>query len=743
MQPRAERDELALSVAAGSASGAEEQARKRSTTSRVAAVAGGLALVGAAIGLVGVGLASTGDASANAAAGPSYSADLVGAETVTSAGVKGGKVKGKADLDIDNVLTWTLRKLDPDTSGTIHLHAGRSCGALGSSLWDTQVTSSNPWTEVTWSSDSAGESAGALDIDDVFGAYSFPANLEHAVVFYSHDEQVLACGVLKPEGDYRKFGVQSSLNNGFVEHQSQVVAGEVILSKDNVLSWGVYNLEVEQSGFVSILAGRDCSNPDATWFTGEWNSDKWGVARSELALDSQVYDFSQVVGRAVAVRDPQGAVVACDILSSFVERTPTAVREVRAELRDIVDTYKSEGHSGGGGGGGDGDDNETPAPPSEVTAVIDVLEDTPFQCLNNGLEAIRSSEEVNEISEFLVENEAAYDAAIVAAASGIASPVQLDLIQAFEAKQERKSTELNLLINLELFWNNTCIKTPECLAIEDNFQNYAIGVIDTRAEEFAQAVAAVEAGNATPEQAASASEYYALLESNTNIENNLDESVDEFDAVCRPYTICIYNYLHNRCTAHQKMHEARYGIPFSYWHIVQINLELAGLQQSYQAALVAQDAGSATGEQIELISNVERKKFSKSVSASGSARVLFYIDRDDPVPTGNITLSGENVLSWQLVSLPTNQIGYIMIHEGITCDALGGQAANEGTSPYTSVSWDTTGSTDSYLSTVVSEGSINLAALEGTLPFSSNYPRAVVVYSAEMDQLSCGVLASQ
>jgi len=739
MQPRAERDELALSVAAGSASGAEEQARKRSTTSRVAAVAGGLALVGAAIGLVGVGLASTGDASANAAAGPSYSADLVGAETVTSAGVKGGKVKGKADLDIDNVLTWTLRKLDPDTSGTIHLHAGRSCGALGSSLWDTQVTSSNPWTEVTWSSDSAGESAGALDIDDVFGAYSFPANLEHAVVFYSHDEQVLACGVLKPEGDYRKFGVQSSLNNGFVEHQSQVVAGEVILSKDNVLSWGVYNLEVEQSGFVSILAGRDCSNPDATWFTGEWNSDKWGVARSELALDSQVYDFSQVVGRAVAVRDPQGAVVACDILSSFVERTPTAVREVRAELRDIVDTYKSEGHSGGGGGGGDGDDNETPAPPSKAFAVLGTFSDTAVQCYENGGKSLRQAAAIYEFEYYLVENKTAYDSATLAAASGTASADQLELIHSYESREENKTIAWASFDSLQQFYNSTCRRSPKCSAFEQEFSSYKRDELAARADEFALAVAAVQAGNATAQQQDAASKYYALLETYASIENHLDERVDEMDAACPPNYICLYNSLHNRCTTHEKFDAIRYDSGGKSELAARFYIERAGLYPLLRAYWLARETGNATPEQIAAKDRnwylqYVGTKIMKSRIAPGRRMRL-----QDPTPTGNITLSGDNVLSWKLSNLLLNRTGHIMIHEGTSCHAIGGQAALEGTNPYTTVSWDTTGPDNK----VLTEGSMDLSMLPGALSFSSNYPRAVVVYSPEMDPIACGVLTLQ
>jgi len=324
------KDEVALSVAVDASAAKQDVGHKRASRSRLAAMIGGLALVGTAVGLVGVGLSNSADSSTTKAAAPSYSADLIGAEVVTAAGVKGGPARGRADLDVHNVLTWALRKLEPETSGTIHLHAGTSCNALGSSHWDTEVTSSNPWTEVTWSSDSAGKSEGTLNIDELVGAYSFPANLRHAVVFYSHDQQVLACGLLKPEGDYRKFGVQSTLSNGFEEHQSNTVAGEVILSKANVLSWGVYNLQAKQSGVLSVLAGRDCSDPDATRFTTKWSTDKWGTSRSEAAIDSAEHDFSELVGRAVVIRNADGAVVACNMLSVFIEKTPAAIDAIEA-----------------------------------------------------------------------------------------------------------------------------------------------------------------------------------------------------------------------------------------------------------------------------------------------------------------------------------------------------------------------------------------------------------------------------
>jgi len=752
-------DDLALSVAPDGTNAAKQAAgieTKRSTTSRLGALVGGLALVGAAIGLVGVGISNRANSSSNGAAEASYSADLVGLKGVTTAGVKGSGAKGKADLDIHNVLTWSLRKLEPGSSGRIHIHAGRSCDALGPSLWDEEVTSSNPWTAVTWNSDSAGKSAGTFAIDELFGAYSFPANLGHAIVFYSHDDQILACGVLKPKRRYRKFGVKSALNNGFLEHQSSAVAGEVVLRKDNVLSWGVYNLAKSGTGVVSVLAGRDCGNPDATWFSGEWVSNKWGISKCKLVLDSHEHDFAEVVGRAVTFRDTHGSVVACDTLSNFVEKTSTALREVRAELRDIVDTYKSEGHDSYDNGEeiddgnddgndddsdhADDDDNETPEPPTQVRAVIEPQGDRPNWCSKEAEKSSLIGYSIIADATFVAKNAVAYDESVIARSSGTASEAQLDLIQDFEATQEREAASRAHLKSINAEFDSLCRESTECETLTYKIQWYEWGYLETEAEDYKLAVAAVEAGNATPKQARKAAQYFDLMD----IKDNLDERLDEMDALCLPLSICAFKDLHDRCTTHQYWHALRYG-PLGDIQYTGYHLEIADFQKKYQPALAAKESGTATRKQEAVLKKYARLEYAFGKSRT-AGRSLDYYNRQDPIPTGNITLSSENILSWRLITPPEDQIGRIMIHEGTTCAELGGQAAREGTSPYSQVLWDTTEETesDSYFSEVYStEGSVDLKTLDGTLPFLSNFPRAVVVYSVDMDELSCGVLMMQ
>mmetsp|Transcript_19129 Transcript_19129/g.33998 ORF Transcript_19129/g.33998 Transcript_19129/m.33998 type:complete len:695 (-) Transcript_19129:142-2226(-) len=624
----------------------------------------------------------------------------------------------------EDLLSWKIKGLEPNSGGSFHIHKGTSCDVLGSSLWDTEATNSNPWKSVRWSSDDSGTSWDHIYLDEIAGAYSFPANLGHAVAFYSDEEKVVACQVIESRQKYRDYGVQGVLNRGLAKevYQSMDPVGELILRKNNVLKWGIYNLEVNRTGQVSVLAGRNCNFPERIMFKGIWDSNERGISKGEMTLDNGKYIFAEFVGRAVAIHDAKGKMMACNTLSHFVKKTSVAIGKIEARLKTISDIVCL----------------------GQATAVMKPMPDLAGQCVEQASKARDAAYRIRSASKYLAENKAAYKA-IKNKLS--ASWFQRDLMKTYKIKRNNKKDDETLLKLLRRSHMEFCVASTDCENLGVRFSTDKYTYEDNRKKltkkksAFNRAVKAVDSGNATPEQEATAAEYHTLIRAIQSFEDTINQRIDAMDTVCLPDMICAFNSLHGRCSTHEEYNAARLYAAKLAMYVVKADIKLSKLQYHYQAALNAKRQSS---KQKNLIATVGRSEYARSRIALAASRSLGRIQDNDASATGTVTLVGNNELSWQLDRLPAKKSGRLIIHEATSCTkALGSQAAFPGKAPYKSVSWVTSRPKKKDMTLTSTKGLVKLSKKKGTLSFKDYHSRAVVVYSPEGEPISCGVLTLQ
>jgi len=754
----------------------QEQPAQRGARGRkasVVALIGALALAGAAVGAVFFARGAEDDG-ASADTDPESDsaafADLVGGG-VSATAVESDVVWGRAKLNLGNKLEWVLRGLEQNSQGTVHLHAGKSCDDVGPSLWYAEA-GVNPWSSVVWTSNHKGKSTGTVEINSLDGAYSFAGNLKHAVVFYSEAEEVLACGILNAKSSYRKYGVRSSLNGGFAVHHSELTAGEVILSKKNKLSWGLYNLGADQVGALEVLAGRDCSDPSNTWLSMEWQSNAYGVSEGDVSLGFDEYDFSELVDRAVAVRDADGAVVVCDMLSGFVESTTEALEAIEMELRDIEDTIKSE------------QDEVTPAPTQGPSRSLEPT--IPYEVTNPPTNEPTAGPVVSPTMPPTLPpvppTPVPTDAPVTTPTTSVPptpvptdAPVTTPTTSVPPTPVPTESTGESTVATIEPILGQGYI----CLQTAVTFTDIKSEIFtlrferDRAAQTLTRAQTAESYGNATQVQLDFIANY-SVVESDilqrlealdqqvagpqqvlqneclstecrdmiNDVQRGrleMDDVVDTLKAICPLRFLCEPGGIDVPgldCPVPINCDSRNYTTATSYFKLVDTLETKASMRLAYENALERQKAGipQTQEDQNALLyySNVDKDiNFQKSMIAHFTLICTFYLVN----PSGTVSLDNSGLLQWDLQGPKGGQSGTIKIHEGTTCDPLnlGEVYSAPNTTPFDTVTW-------SESNQGLIQGNVSLSDLEGALTFEDYKNHAVVVYDPSDAIQSCGIL---
>jgi len=739
----------------------QEQPAQRGARGRkasVVALIGALALAGAAVGAVFFARGAEDDG-ASADTDPESDsaafADLVGGG-VSATAVESDVVWGRAKLNLGNKLEWVLRGLEQNSQGTVHLHAGKSCDDVGPSLWYAEA-GVNPWSSVVWTSNHKGKSTGTVEINSLDGAYSFAGNLKHAVVFYSEAEEVLACGILNAKSSYRKYGVRSSLNGGFAVHHSELTAGEVILSKKNKLSWGLYNLGADQVGALEVLAGRDCSDPSNTWLSMEWQSNAYGVSEGDVSLGFDEYDFSELVDRAVAVRDADGAVVVCDMLSGFVESTTEALEAIEMELRDIEDTIKSE------------QDEVTPAPTQGPSRSLEPT--IPYEVTNPPTNEPTAGPVVSPTMPPTLPpvppTPVPTDAPVITPTTSV-PPTPVPTESSTTTPPTAPSSSENVVATLQPLFGSgyECVQTAMAYrAVQDLW--FPVDLERKVAmRNYSLAETAVSSGTATQVQLdfiANYSAYESDIAQRFNaLERQLEELKERYSEIPCLSDACQSLPQDSSFKAFKKDCPEEYlceRFSGTFPELVCPSRQIACSLLNHSLAMAYMTYGKelAVQESLRFDSEVARGLHGPAEDDYfDNARYFWYQQTVDMayaevsalkdscnmqtfVPLGTITLDDSGLLSWNMTRGTAIYDGTIKIFEGTTCDPklLGDVYSIPGTTPFDAVTW-ASHEGPNYESAM--HGDITLAELDGALTYEEYKTHATVVISADEELLSCGIL---
>jgi len=713
---------------------------------------------------------------------PPFNAKLVGPVADDDSQDQGPSVTGDAWLDQENVMEWWLDHLEPNSRGTVHIDVSKSCDHVGASHWDNEVAR-NPWRSVVWTSNEWGESFGKLDLNNLLGAYSFASNLGHAIVIYSEDRKVLACGLLQAERDYQNFGVSTNLNNGFIIHRrDEISAGEAIVTRRNRLIWALYNLEANRTGSISVLAGKDCSNTVETWFTTKWQANTFGTSYGEVELGSTEYPFYKIVNQAVAVYNSVGDIVACNSLSQFVEKVPKAVKAVRFELQDIQFTAMSEvdpnfehpdaedypdwpespdaeddyldtdSYTGFYGSNDEADDDvpdaEDPEDPKDpvdtVTAELAPFKGIAARCIDAAI-AVHDVQLQLDISSQGLRNEVQRE---IQTQDANVSQEEIERAIETSAKAEAFSVTISQLFEYKSpatgYLMRNCV-TKNCqlsmkeLEIITGNLGDTLDALKSRESEFAAAVAASKGGTASQSQEKVAQEYQTLIAQQRQLEGEIADRVETVDTICpEKYSCGPVNALlpSAKCTAQVSCDNKRLKIARRYEDHVAILQQISIHQGAYESAVQKRDAGNPSQDDLEVIRSFDALKVESSAELHRimTAQSELAVDPKCKAPQGVVTLSHPNIMTWNLTSLQPLQIGTVKIHEGASCDmqALGPVFIEQGLNPFDQAKWET----KSDLSAI---GHVDLNSFTGSVTFQEYSTRAVVIYNSENDQLACGM----
>jgi len=218
--------------------------------------------------------------------------------------------KGSVSLNEQNVLRFNLEGLPASSSGGIHIHLGRSCEDYQGHFYSS---AEDPWLDVKWKSDRRGYAEGKVRVNDLHGAYSYAANVNHAVVVHSPEGPPAACAILSSNDVH--VAVNGDLN------ASSKASGSFLFTDENALFVNLRKLEANTKVVIRIHEGPSCRKagaPKDDKFL-ELQADGKGKLQDALQLDEyfpSAENFEDTAYQVIKVYQ-QDKTVGCAVLDEF------------------------------------------------------------------------------------------------------------------------------------------------------------------------------------------------------------------------------------------------------------------------------------------------------------------------------------------------------------------------------------------------------------------------------------------
>jgi len=464
--------------------------------------------------------------------------------------------------------------------------------------------------------------------------------------------------------------------------------GVVRLSADNVLSWNLTGLQPDQKGFIAVHEGGICresligeraqdegSDPFEKVF---WNTKDDGLRADEGQVDLSklrgTIPFNPKVTRTVVVYTSDGEWQSC---GSFVN--------VQSEELDSAENTTNA--------------PKGPIPDVPLVAELQLISDL---CLEASTIALRAEQEFAGGSALYFTNEAK---ALIAKLGTIASHQNLNVLgpNAFNRSQW-KDVKLQALNFIEAnCYHDACREAIQQLELEET-NSHRQDHDHEQEERAANTMSTTCPGKS-----------WCTSKSSRSIKGI-------------------------QCSSKDVCNTRKYLLAENGRQLAALVQRMTDRNTEYKAALFAKANDRASDAQLAIIEDYKGLQHALEQEKSDMEQRLKELDADSSCValSDSVSLSPENVLSWNLTALPPNEKGRIVIHRGRSCSQayLGGQAALSGETPFKEVRWDTTDDGATFDADTFSLGSVN-----GSLTFNENFLRAVAIYNAgDSELLSCGIL---
>jgi len=265
------------------------------------------------------------------------SLEVEGAMDVTGMGVTD---------DAGQILSWSLKGLDPNCSSGanseysnscgIHIHAGTDCtsDALGHYWNQTTYSADDPWSMISYTS-KKGKSR-EKQVPVVTGLENTFVN-GHAMIVHSYIGGRIACGIISPSSEVANAFVKYYTYTGDLEVSGwvKVVGTGVLEDASQELSWRLAGVDPAcetapgtganaNACGIHIHVGMDCTSDAGGHYyavdTDPWTALKYtttprGHAKAkEQKVDTGLTNYD-VLGHTMIVHDSTGARIACGILN--------------------------------------------------------------------------------------------------------------------------------------------------------------------------------------------------------------------------------------------------------------------------------------------------------------------------------------------------------------------------------------------------------------------------------------------
>jgi|GEM_PF-621727 len=241
-------------------------------------------------------------------------------------------------LDRSVTLEGTISGLDDAASVSVHIHSGSSCENAMGHFWEPyEIFAADPWLA---SIHPVVDGVAKLSMKLPFFGASSQANAAGRVVVAHVAGVKVACGYLyEPSSPvnakfklYPGISDSDSAKGNFVKYiESDTVLkvqGNASLATDNTFNWNIEGLAPDASFSIHIHEGRSCNadsglhffdagngkkgNSDP-WVASTYTTDSVGQSAESITLDTSLffYPFDDNVDRTIVIHDSTTARVAC------------------------------------------------------------------------------------------------------------------------------------------------------------------------------------------------------------------------------------------------------------------------------------------------------------------------------------------------------------------------------------------------------------------------------------------------